>query len=130
MTFDDSESTYQIKLKHVATIDLKSMKDFIDKKVTEIPKPAINLMNLVIKNNKIKTYAKVMLKSIKIMFDSIYRHKIDKNSVYNLNENKTDLKNGLYYVIGQYLSIKPVQDGWKQNCDSKKFLISTAKLII
>ncbi len=26
---------------------------------------------------------------------------------------------GLFYVIGQYLSIKPCPYGWLQNCDSK-----------
>jgi hypothetical protein len=52
---EDEEKTYIIKLQLASSIDLKSMKDYIDGKIFEIPKPAINLINLVIRQNKLKT---------------------------------------------------------------------------
>ena len=57
ITLDPSEGeqSYLVKLQLVGTIDLKVLKDFIEGKIFEMPKTAINLLNLVIKQDKLNT---------------------------------------------------------------------------
>lgn len=63
----------------------------------------------------------------KIYIYEFYRHKLEKNSLFDLNGRKEELTNGLCYIIGQYLSIKPCQYGWLQNSDSMYFDIKITK---
>jgi hypothetical protein len=50
----EGETSYRVKLQLAATINLKVMKDFIEGKISEMPKTAINLLNLVIKQDKLR----------------------------------------------------------------------------